>query len=47
MGQGRESAKKFILDKPEVAKKIDKAIDEKLTADKKEKEDKVKEVAKK
>tara|TARA_A100001015_G_C15005618_1_gene720511 strand:+ start:111 stop:1151 length:1041 start_codon:yes stop_codon:yes gene_type:complete len=40
MGQGRESAKKFLLERPEISKKIDKAIDEKIASDKEQKESK-------
>ena len=38
MGQGRESAKKYLIEHIDIAKKIDQAIDQKVDADKKEKE---------
>ncbi len=43
MGQGRESAKKYLKEKPEIASQINQAIDEKVAADKEQKESKKKE----
>lgn len=43
MGQGRESAKKYLKENPEIASRINQAIDEKVAADKEQKESKKKE----